>query len=292
MRSSGDRKRDVWRKGVNGARIALVVDRQAGAAPGHAAHTIVGVGVHLIVVIAQLVADDRVILGPGKQECPHTPTSTPRDAAAKESDVPIPEDRSTQYRGAVGFRCKRLWPPGAGAASMCAMVEIDRNDMVVLEREECMRRLGRTGVGRIALVAEGLPMILPVNYSATDQYVYFLAGPGSKLDAATRGEMMAFEVDHQNAFEHGGWSVLVVGPASVVPESEMEPLWNLKLGRWAGGGPGTQVRIRTDRVSGREIGRPGVNGWVPEFLRKPAALTRTRRNRSGGSGSPFRALRP
>lgn len=169
------------------------------------------------------------------------------------------------------------------------MVEIDDNDMVVLDRDECIRRLGRGGLGRVAFVTAGRPTILPINYSATADYIYFLSAPGSKLEAASCNTVMAFEVDHTDAFEHGGWSVLVVGPASVVPDSEIEPLWKLKLGRWAGGGPATQVRIQVDQVSGREIGRPGVNGWVPDFLRKPGGLTTARVTRDGGAVAPFRA---
>lgn len=137
------------------------------------------------------------------------------------------------------------------------MVEIDRNEMVVLEREQCLRRLGRGGVGRVALSIEGEPAIFPVNYAVKDDEIYFLTAQGSKLAAAARSATMAFEVDHVDAFEHAGWSVLVVGPSCIVPSAEAVPLWKLKLGRWVGGGPVVQVRIHAERVSGREIGKAG-----------------------------------
>jgi nitroimidazol reductase NimA-like FMN-containing flavoprotein (pyridoxamine 5'-phosphate oxidase superfamily) len=148
------------------------------------------------------------------------------------------------------------------------MVDIDRNDMVVLDHDDCLLRLGRGGIGRVAVVVGGLPAIFPVNYAVKGDHLYFLTGPGSKLVAAAHGAVMAFEVDHIDAFEHGGWSVVVVGRSSIVPASEVEPLYRLKLGRWVGGGPETQIRIQMDRVSGREIGRPGVEGWIPEFARE------------------------
>lgn len=159
---------------------------------------------------------------------------------------------------------------------MRTVVEIDRNDMVVLDREDCIRRLGRGGIGRIGLTVDGEPAIFPVNYAVKGDDIYFLTAPGSKLAAAARGAVVAFEVDQIDPVEHFGWSVLVVGPSSVVPPAEVEPLWKLKLGRWVGGGPETQVRIRSDRVTGREIGKPGVNITVPSVAR----VTRDARARS------------
>jgi uncharacterized protein len=147
------------------------------------------------------------------------------------------------------------------------MVEIDRNDMVVLDREDCIRRLGRGGIGRIGLTVEGEPAIFPVNYAVKGDDIYFLTSPGSKLAAAAEGAVLAFEVDQIHAFEHAGWSVLIVGPACIVPSAEVIPLWRLKLGRWVGGGPEIQVRIRADRVSGREIGKPGVSITRPSVAR-------------------------
>ena len=160
------------------------------------------------------------------------------------------------------------------------MVDIDRNDMVVLEREECIRRLGRGGVGRVAFVVDGRPAIFPVNYALSGDCIYFLTAAGSKLAAAAENAVMAFEVDRIDAVEHGGWSVVVVGPSCIVPEQEADPLWRLKLGRWVGGGPAAQVRIQASEVSGREIGRAGVRGWLPASVRnrkRGAALTLLRR---------------
>ena len=139
------------------------------------------------------------------------------------------------------------------------MIDPDRNGMVVLDREDCIRRLGRGGIGRIALMTDGEPTIVPVNYSIHDGDVYFLTSPGSKLAAAIQAAVIAFEVDRIDAFEHTGWSVLVVGPSGVVPQEEAEHLWSMKLRRWVGGGPEALVRIRAEKVSGREIGKPGLN---------------------------------
>lgn len=81
----------------------------------------------------------------------------------------------------------------------------------------------------------------------------------------------------------------VVGPSCIVPTSEVEPLWRFKLRRWAGGGPETQVRIKAERVSGREIGRPGVRGWLPEPLRHQRMSMSAAAGRRGDSRSGIRA---
>jgi hypothetical protein len=154
------------------------------------------------------------------------------------------------------------------------MVEIDRNDMVVLDREDCVRRLGRGGVGRIALIVGGEPAIFPVNYAVKAGDIYFLTAAGSKAAAAANGDVLAFEVDNIDPLEHAGWSVLVVGPSAVVPSAEVQPLWKLKLGRWVGGGPEIQVRIRSERVSGREIGKPWrvSRPFVSEATTEPSSI--------------------
>lgn len=148
------------------------------------------------------------------------------------------------------------------------MIGLDRNDMLILDREECLRRLGRSGIGRIALTLGGEPAIFPVNYSVHGGDVYFLTAPGSKLAAAARGALLAFEADRIDPLEHSGWSVLIVGPSGLVGPDEAEPLWKLKLGRWAGGGPENLVRIRADKVSGRELARPGWEHTGPSPTRR------------------------
>jgi hypothetical protein len=183
-----------------------------------------------------------VVLGP--QPVGFQPQTSAGDRSRRPSGPGVPKGpKSLVFNG--GMRDDRV------------VVETDRNDMVVLGREQCMNRLGRGGVGRVALAVGGEPAIFPVNYAVKDDDVYFLTAPGSKLAAAAEGATLAFEVDHIDAFEHGGWSVVIAGPSCIVPLAEAEPLWKLKLGRWVGGGPEVQVRIRAERVSGREISKPG-----------------------------------
>lgn len=73
------------------------------------------------------------------------------------------------------------------------------------------------------------------------------AGPGPKLQAAERRELVAFEVDDVDEEAHTGISVVVVGRASREPDEEDGPT------PWADGPRRHLVRIRPTRVSGRRL---------------------------------------
>jgi hypothetical protein len=76
--------------------------------------------------------------------------------------------------------------------------------------------LGTQTLGRVGITNGGLPLIVPVRYVYDDGVIAFRAGAGTKLDAAESGDVLAFEVDTYDAESGRGWSVLVLGRASVV----------------------------------------------------------------------------
>ena len=69
------------------------------------------------------------------------------------------------------------------------------------------RRKGRPLHGR-------LPVILPVNDFVFDHGVLFRTAAGTKLDAAVRGIVVAFEADAYDPGGRAGWSVLLVRKAA------------------------------------------------------------------------------
>ena len=127
--------------------------------------------------------------------------------------------------------------------------------MVVLDREACLRRLGEHGVGRVAVTVGALPAIFPVNYVVADGDIVFRTTAGTKLAAATRNSVVAFEVDGFDGFSHTGWSVMIVGPSREVTDpDELARAEHLPLKRWArGGGPESMVRLQGRLISGREL---------------------------------------
>lgn len=127
--------------------------------------------------------------------------------------------------------------------------------MRVIRREECLRRLGHGGVGRIAVTVGALPAIFPVNYALMDDDVVFRTTPGTKLSLASRSAVVAFEVDEVDPVYHEGWSVMVVGRTEEITEpADLVRAERLPLARWARtGGPESFVRIRSELITGREL---------------------------------------
>jgi hypothetical protein len=127
---------------------------------------------------------------------------------------------------------------------------LDGAGLLVLDRFACLELLARGGVGRIAINAGALPMILPVRYALDGDTVVLCVGVGSTLDRATRHAVVAFEVDGSDLGAE--WSVSVVGVARPVPEGdESAHAETLPLPRWWLGRPHRFVSVSTDQMTGR-----------------------------------------
>ena len=99
--------------------------------------------------------------------------------------------------------------------------------------------------------------------------VIFRTDAGSKLDAAVRGDRLAFEIDGFDALEQTGWSVLVRGAAELVTdEAELGLLRSMPLVSWAPGLKPIYVRLGVGRGH-----RPANHGPGP--ARALVGLTRT-----------------
>ena len=119
---------------------------------------------------------------------------------------------------------------------------------------ECLERLERGSIGRVALSVSGTPAVFPVNYQAVDGVIYFMSGEGMKLKAARRMEVVAFQIDEFDACYHHGWSVLAVGTARIVDDPQLVgKVRHSALRPWAPGQRDTVIQIAPEFVSGRRI---------------------------------------
>jgi nitroimidazol reductase NimA-like FMN-containing flavoprotein (pyridoxamine 5'-phosphate oxidase superfamily) len=85
-----------------------------------------------------------------------------------------------------------------------------------LPYEECVELLAARSVGRIAVVVEGGPIVVPVNYRLVEVegaipgvWIALRTRPGNVIDQAA--DDVAFEIDTIDAVHQDGWSVLVRG---------------------------------------------------------------------------------
>jgi nitroimidazol reductase NimA-like FMN-containing flavoprotein (pyridoxamine 5'-phosphate oxidase superfamily) len=134
----------------------------------------------------------------------------------------------------------------------------DRNGLTILTREECLRLLGEATLGRVGISVGAMPVILPINFRLIGDRIVFRTGTGTKLEAATRRTVIAFEVDDMDLISHTGWSVVVVGPTREVTDPvALAVLAHAGIPRWAPAGDERVVELDTVMVSGRRIGPSG-----------------------------------
>lgn len=128
-----------------------------------------------------------------------------------------------------------------------------RGDLAPLDRPECMQLLATRQLGRLAYVARaGVPDVVPVNYSLSDGSILIRSGPGPKLQAAERRDLVAFEVDDIDDEQHTGWSVVVVGRARRLSAADAERIGVSPL-PWAAGPREHLIRIVPARIDGRRL---------------------------------------
>jgi nitroimidazol reductase NimA-like FMN-containing flavoprotein (pyridoxamine 5'-phosphate oxidase superfamily) len=127
----------------------------------------------------------------------------------------------------------------------------------LLTEEQCAWLLAAAPAGRLGRVGvtiSGLPVILPVNFAYVHGDIVFRTSVGTKFDAATRNAIVAFEVDDYDSGAQTGWSVLVVGRASVVDNvDESAEYERMHLAPWANGDAHNFVRVHPEMVTGRRI---------------------------------------
>ena len=139
-------------------------------------------------------------------------------------------------------------------------MEVDRNGLEILARDECLRLLATAMLGRIALTHRALPTVLPVNFRLAGERILIRTSRGTKLDAATRNAVVAFEVDDIDPDSHTGWSVVVTGVAQELIDPAEPPLPELiatselvRIPRWAPSSHERIIAITLELVSGRRL---------------------------------------
>jgi uncharacterized protein len=126
-----------------------------------------------------------------------------------------------------------------------------------LSRAECLRLLATATVGRISYTRQALPAVEPVNFALHDGAIVIRTDAGSKLAAATRRAVVAFQADDLDPVLRSGWSVTVVGPCEEVSDAtDLAGLDNLGLEPWAPGTRNHFIRIEPRIVTGRRLREP------------------------------------
>jgi nitroimidazol reductase NimA-like FMN-containing flavoprotein (pyridoxamine 5'-phosphate oxidase superfamily) len=135
----------------------------------------------------------------------------------------------------------------------------DDDELVLegLQHDECIALLTTVELGRLGVVEEGEPLVLPVNFTYIDDAVVIHTDEGTKLSAANYGRA-ALEADDIDPVTHEGWSVLVRGRAFEITEAVdrlSERLRAVPDRSWAPGPKAHLLMIHADQVTGRRLRR-------------------------------------
>jgi hypothetical protein len=123
-----------------------------------------------------------------------------------------------------------------------------------LDDDECRRLLAGAVLGRLAFTEGALPAIQPVSFVVTGDEVAIPTRVGSKVTAAARGAVVAFEVDDFDAGARTGWNVTVVGPSRVITDpADVARLDGLGARAWAPADEPCYVAVRIAVIRGRRL---------------------------------------
>jgi nitroimidazol reductase NimA-like FMN-containing flavoprotein (pyridoxamine 5'-phosphate oxidase superfamily) len=144
-------------------------------------------------------------------------------------------------------------PSGSRARLGRSTGQRDDTGFEVLDRGECVSFLSKATVGRVAVTIGALPVVLPVNFSVIGEEIVFLTGEGTKLTAALRGTVVAFEVDWADELSREAWSVHAVGVSRVMEAeaADWAAVERAGLRPWAPMANPHIVKIEPTKLSGR-----------------------------------------
>ncbi|MDP9222546.1 MAG: pyridoxamine 5'-phosphate oxidase family protein [Actinomycetota bacterium] len=124
--------------------------------------------------------------------------------------------------------------------------------MEILDRAECLRLMCRAPFGRLVYTVAAMPSVQPVNFIVHQDMIVIRTASESKLAAATRGSVVAFETDDIDVETHTGWSVMVVGRCYEVTELfELAELAAAAPRAWACPDGQRFIAVRIEQVTGR-----------------------------------------
>jgi uncharacterized protein len=127
-----------------------------------------------------------------------------------------------------------------------------------MTRAGCEALLANGSVGRVAVVIDGQPHIVPVNYAAEGATIVFRTAPDTILtEAALR--KVAFEIDGIDEDRRAGWSVCVHGHGREITngvDAESRHLRDLSIDCWAPEARDRWFTIVPEAVTGRYVGPP------------------------------------
>jgi nitroimidazol reductase NimA-like FMN-containing flavoprotein (pyridoxamine 5'-phosphate oxidase superfamily) len=133
------------------------------------------------------------------------------------------------------------------------------DELEVLPEDACAALLRQHGVGRVALVVDDYPVIVPVNYRVVDvtgaPVIVLRTRPGNVIDKG--GERVALQIDGFDTVHRSGWSVLARGLMHHIDDAAIAELRDaLDPDTWIATGRDSWLAIERLKLSGRRLRGP------------------------------------
>lgn len=136
-------------------------------------------------------------------------------------------------------------------------------DLEHLPYDECIRLLREHTVGRISIIVDDAPLVLPVNYRLVETlgltFIAVRTRPGNVIDRA--GLQVAFEIDEIDTVHEHGWSVLVRGTLHHADPEAADFQNRFDSHPWAKPPRDAWLVIQPFAITGRTL-RPAANEWA------------------------------
>lgn len=113
--------------------------------------------------------------------------------------------------------------------------------------EECRRLLATADIGRVAISAGALPLVLPVQYTLEDDHLLLRTPGHHEVGDGIDGQVVGFEADTIDLDQGVGWCVSVTGTVRLVPDAPMTD----PVHRWFS--DGVVLALSTDVIVGHRI---------------------------------------
>lgn len=132
-----------------------------------------------------------------------------------------------------------------------------------LELEACLTHLRAGQVGRLGVVVDGYPIVLPINYRLVETlgltWVALRTRPGNVIDQASAN--VAFEIDGIDPSRQRGWSVLVRGTLQSIDAESASFRERFDAEPWLGTERDAWLVIEPFSITGREL-HPAEPNWA------------------------------
>ena len=139
-----------------------------------------------------------------------------------------------------------------------------------LPYDTCLRLLRANAVGRIGVVTNDLPVVLPVNYRVVETtgliWIALRTRPGNVIDLASI--TVAFEIDGVDPLHREGWSVHVSGTLHRIDPDAADFRQRFDSEPWLESERDCWLVILPNAITGRQL-HAAAREWVlhvQEFL--------------------------